>query len=147
MATSGNELSTDNGLRFGGSFPWEGDILDFTGMEAAESWSVMPSLTDIQAVMAQTDPSKVVLSVYFRQPYVLDEASGLRDAGAIIANFGTTEEALYDVLSGDVKPSGRMPFALAGTRQAIIEQYSDLPGYAETTDGELYPFGFGLTYP
>ncbi|MGP9780947.1 hypothetical protein ACT3UQ_00585 [Glutamicibacter sp. AOP12-B1-11] len=39
-----------------------------------------------------------------------------------------------------------MPFALAGTAEAIREQYSDLPGYAETTDGELYPFGYGLTY-
>lgn len=138
---------TDSGLGFGGSFPWEGDLLDFTGMEGAQSWTVSPSLTSIQSVMGQVDPKKVILSVYFRQPYVLDEASGLRNAGAILANFGVAEQALFDVLSGKVKPSGRMPFALAGTRQAIIEQKSDLPGYKETTDGELFPFGHGLTYP
>lgn len=34
----GAESCTDNGLRFGGSFPWESSILDFTGMQAAESW-------------------------------------------------------------------------------------------------------------
>lgn len=39
-----------------------------------------------------------------------------------------------------------MPFALAGTRDAVKQQYSDLPGYAETEDGALFEFGHGLTY-
>lgn len=37
-------------------------------------------------------------------------------------------------------------FALAKTQQAVIDQKSDLPGYKETKDGELFPFAFGLTY-
>ena len=57
-----------------------------------------------------------------------------------------SDTALMDILSGKVTPQGRMPFALAGTADAIREQYSDLPGYKETTDGELFPFGFGRTY-
>jgi beta-glucosidase len=77
---------------------------------------------------------------------VLDEASGLLDAGAIVAGFGMSDRALLDVLSGRVAPQGRMPFALAGTRRAVEEQYSDLPGYRETTDGELFPFGHGSAY-
>ena len=138
---------TDNGLRFGGAYPWESSTLDFTGMEAAESWTVIPSLDTIQQVMAEVDdPSKVVLHVYFRQPYVLDVESGLRDAGAIIAGFGMTDSALLDVLSGDYAPQGKMPFALAGTPEAIIQQAPDAPGYDDTDDGALYPFGFGLTY-
>ncbi|MCL3859773.1 glycoside hydrolase family 3 N-terminal domain-containing protein [Actinotalea sp. K2] len=138
---------TDDTLRFGGSFPWETSLLDFTGMQQAASWEVTPSLDVVQQVMAEVDdPSSVILHVYFRQPYVLDEASGLRDAGAIVAGFGVGDRALLDVLSGEVAPQGRMPFALAGTRQAIEEQDSDLPGYDETTDGALYPFGHGLTY-
>ena len=142
-----NPSCTDNGLRFGGSYPWESSILDFTGMEAAESWEVVPSLDTIQQVMDEVDdPSKVILHVYFRQPYVLDAESGLRDAGAILAGFGMSDTALLDVLSGDYAPQGKMPFALAGTREAIIEQQSDTPGYDETEDGALYPFGYGLTY-
>ncbi|WP_109474550.1 glycoside hydrolase family 3 protein [Ornithinimicrobium cavernae] len=143
----GAESCTDNGLRFGGSFPWESSVLDFTGMEAAESWQVTPSLSTVQQVMAEVgDPSKVVLNIYFRQPFVLDAESGLRDAGAIVADFGTTDTALLDVLSGAFAPQGRMPFALAGTREAIEQQASDLPGYDETDDGALFPFGYGLTY-
>ena len=138
---------TDNGLRFGGAYPWEVSTLDFTGMDAAESWVVTPGLDVIQQVMAEVgDPSKVVLDVYFRQPYVLDEASGLRDAGAIVADFGVSDAALLDVLTGAQDFVGRMPFALAGTPEAILEQYSDTPGYDETTDGALYRYGYGWTY-
>ncbi|WP_152229647.1 glycoside hydrolase family 3 protein [Georgenia ruanii] len=137
---------TDNGLRFGGSLPWESGILDFSGMAQAQSWQVVPALSDIQQVMNEVGAENTVLHVYFRQPFVLDEASHLRDAGAIVAGFGISDTALMDVLSGDFKPQGKMPFALAGTRAAIEQQYSDLPGYKETDDGELFPFGFGLTY-
>ncbi|WP_127130756.1 glycoside hydrolase family 3 N-terminal domain-containing protein [Georgenia sp. SYP-B2076] len=137
---------TDNGLRFGGSFPWESSILDFSGMAESQSWQVVPSLSEIQQVMNEVGAENTILHVYFRQPFVLDEASGLRDAGAIVAGFGISDTALMDVLSGDFKPQGKMPFALAGTRAAIEQQFSDLPGYKETEDGALFPFGFGLTY-
>ena len=138
---------TDNGLNFGGTLPWESSVLDFTGMAASQSWQVTPSLDSIKQATAEVgDPSKVVLHVYFRQPFVLDEASGLRDAGAIVAGFGVDDSALMDVLSGRFNPQGKMPFALAGTRAAIEEQFTDLPGYDETTDGALFEFGHGLSY-
>jgi beta-glucosidase len=142
----GATACTDNGLRFGGSLPWESSDIDFTGMEAAESWEITPSLETIQAVMDEVGAENVVLDIYFRQPYVLDEASGLRDAGAILANFGNSTASLMDIVSGEFAPQGRMPFALPATRAAVEQQHSDLPGYDETGDGALYPFGFGLTY-
>ncbi|MDN3481834.1 glycoside hydrolase family 3 N-terminal domain-containing protein [Arthrobacter sp. APC 3897] len=145
--TEGAEDCTDDGLRYGGSLPWESSVLDFTGMAESKSWEITPSLETIQDVMSEVgDPGKVILHVYFRQPYVLDEASGLRDAGGIIAGFGMGDAALFDLLSGKISPQGKMPFALAGTSLAVREQFSDLPGYKETADGELFPFGFGLTY-
>lgn len=143
---NGGGACTDNGLRFGGSFPWETSLIDFSGMADAESWEVTPSLDTVQQVMAEVGAENTVLDVYFRQPFVLDEASGLRDAGAILANFGNSTAALMDIVSGEFNPQGRMPFALAGTREAIIQQNSDTPGYDETDDGALYPFGFGLSY-
>ncbi|MGW9630950.1 glycoside hydrolase family 3 N-terminal domain-containing protein [Agromyces sp. NPDC055520] len=143
---NGGGACTDNRLNFGGSFPWETSILDFSGMKDAESWAVTPSLDTVQQVMAEVGAENTVLDIYFRQPFVLDEASGLRDAGAILANFGNSTAALMDIVSGEFNPQGRMPFALAGTREAIIQQNSDTPGYDETDDGALYPFGFGLSY-
>jgi beta-glucosidase len=142
----------DNGLGFGGSFPWENGMMSFTEMAAAKSWKISPSLSDIKQVMSEIgDPKKVVLSIYFRQPYVLDDASGLKNAGAIVAGFGVSNTALLDVLSGKVlatgaafKPQGKLPFALANNSKAIVDNQPDVPGYPEKDT--LYKFGFGLSY-
>ena len=136
----------DNRLNFGGAFPWEVNTLDFTGMSTAQSWRISPTLPDIQATMAEAQAvgAKVVLSVYFRQPYVLDDASGLKSAGAIVANYGVSDTALMDVLTGKHKPQGKLPWALANNVSAIATQHPDAPGYAAADT--LYPFGHGLTY-
>jgi beta-glucosidase len=134
----------DMGMLFGGAFPWEADKLSFTAMAASESWQITPSLADIQAVMREVGPERTVLAVYFRQPYVLDEASGFRNAGAVLATFGVTDLALLDVVSGRFKPQGKLPFALAKKLQAIVDKQSDVPGYPAADT--LYPYGFGLRY-
>jgi len=134
----------DNGLIFGGVLPWEAGMLSFTAMAASQSWQLKPSLAEIQAIMAEAGAKKTVLHIYFRHPFVLDEASGLRNAGAIVAGFGVSDTALLDVLSGKARPQGRLPFALANKLQAVTDNQPDVPGYpfADT----LYPFGHGLRY-
>ena len=86
----------------------------------------------------------MVLRVYFRQPYVLDDASDLKNAGAIVANYGVSDTALMDVLTGNHKPQGNLPCALANKVSAIATQDSDTPGYAAADT--LYPFGHDLSY-
>jgi beta-glucosidase len=135
----------DNGLNFGGSFPSEASMLSFTTMAAAKSWQMTPSLADIQGVMKEIgDPKKVIVTVYFRHPYVIDEASGVRNAGALVAGFGVSDSALMDVLTGKFKPQGKLPFALANNLDAVTHNDPDAPGYPEKDT--LYPFGFGLGY-
>ena len=84
------------------------------------------------------------LTIYFRHPYVLDEASGLKDAGAILAGFGVSDSALMDVVTGRFAPQGKLPFALARTLQAVVDNDPDAPGYPASDT--LYPFGYGLGY-
>jgi beta-glucosidase len=131
-------------LMFGGANPDELNFLAFSDMAKAKSWKVSPSVEDIQAVMRELGPGKTVLAIYFRQPYVLDEASGFRSAGAILATFGVRDEAIMDVLTGRFKPTGKLPFALAGNSQALLRQASDAPGYDKADT--LFPFGFGISY-
>ena len=134
----------DNGLVFGGVLPWEAGNLSFTTMAASQSWQIKPSLADIKAVMNEVGAQNTVLHIYFRHPFVLDDESGLKNAGAIVAGFGVSDTALLDVLSGKFKPRGKLPFALANNLQAVIDNQPDAPGYpvADT----LFPFGFGLRY-
>ena len=136
--------SGTGGLIFGGALPWETNNLSFTTMAASQCWQISPSLADIQAVMKEVGANKTILTIYFRSPYVLDDASGLKNAGAIVANFGVSDNALLEVISGKFKPQGKLPFALANNLQAVIDNQPDVPGYpAKDT---LYPFGFGLGF-
>ena len=142
---------TANGLVFGGAFPWEANNLSFSTMATSKSWEIRPSLADIQAVMNEVGADRTVLSINFRQPWVIDAASGLRNAGALFATFGVSNTALLDVLTGRVlatgaavKPQGKLPFALAENVQAVIDNDPDAPGYPARDT--LYPFGHGLSY-
>ncbi len=132
------------GLLFGGALPWEANHLSFTTMAASESWQITPSLASIQAVMKEVGATRTVLAIYFRSPYVLDDESRLKEAGAILASFGVSDAALLEVISGRFKPRGKLPFALARTLQAVIDNEPDVPGYRAADT--LYPFKFGLTY-
>jgi beta-glucosidase len=114
-------------------------------MTGAQSWRIEPSLPELQAVMREIgDPAKVILCIYFRQPYVLDEASGLLQAGGLVATFGVSDEALLDVLLGRSRPQGKLPFALARSLEAVTANDPDAPGYPPKDT--LFPFGFGLSY-
>lgn len=131
-------------LYFGGANPEELDIIDFSNMDTAISWEITPSLTDIQAIMSEIGAEKTILSINFRQPFVLDSSSGLKAAGALLATFGVSDAALMDVLSGEFNPQGKMPFALANSAIAVVNQDSDAPGYDKLDT--LFPFGHGLSY-
>ena len=95
-------------------------------------------------MIREVGPDKTVLVVRFRQPFVLDTESGLREAGAILATFGASDTAVMDVLTGKHAPAAKLPFALAESADSILRQDSDAPGYAE--EDTLFPFGHGLGY-
>lgn len=137
----------DSGLIFGGAFPWESSMLALSDIAKAESWSMTPSLSSIQAAMREiADPSKVIISVYFRNLYILDDASGVTKAGALLATFGVSDRAQLDIIAGKAEPRGRLPFALPKSRESVLTQHPDAPGYDETRDGALFRFGHGLGY-
>jgi beta-glucosidase len=64
-------------------------------------------------------------------------------AGAVLANFGVSDEALFDVLTGKARPEGRLPVELPSSMAAVARQRPDLP---HDSVAPLFPFGFGLSY-
>ena len=118
-----------NNSKIGGGFlpvpdPEELDLIAFSDMATSNSWAIRPTLEDINAVMDEIGPERTILAIRFRQPFVLDEASGLRRTGAILATFGASDATLMDVLTGKHSPIGKLPFALAETAAAILRQDS-----------------------
>jgi beta-glucosidase len=85
-----------------------------------------------------------VLAIYFRNPYVLDDASGLKEAGAIVAGFGVSDTALLEVRERTLQ-AGRQ--AAVRARQDAAggdRQRARRAGYPAADT--LYPFGYGLGY-
>ncbi|MDH3243030.1 MAG: glycoside hydrolase family 3 C-terminal domain-containing protein [Saprospiraceae bacterium] len=132
------------GRMFGGALPDELNLISFSEMAKSKSWIVKPALEDIQSIMESVGAEKTILSIDFRQPYVLDAESRLLEAGGIIATFGVSDAAIMDIITGRFTPSGKLPFALGKSAEAIRRQAPDAPGYSQ--EDTLFPFGFGLSY-
>ncbi len=82
-----------------------------------------------------------IVTVYLDRPAIL---TPLRDrAHAVIANFGVSDAALLDVLTGRASFAGKLPFELPSSMQSVDAQLSDVP---HDSSNPLYPFGFGLRY-
>jgi len=82
-----------------------------------------------------------IVTVYLDRPAILTE---LKDrASALIANFGVSDAALLDVLTGVARPEGRLPFELPSSMLEVEAQRSDLP---HDTAHPLYTIGYGLRY-
>jgi beta-glucosidase len=54
-----------------------------------------------------------------------------------------TDEALFDVLMGKFNPTGKLPFELPSSMDAVREQLEDLP---YDSKAPLFKFGAGLSY-
>ena len=84
-------------------------------------------------------PTLVV--VYLERPAILTEIN--EKCGALIADFGTSDEVLVDIIFGEVNPSGKLPFELPSSWEAVKKQFEDVPYDSENP---LYKFGYGLSY-
>ena len=82
-----------------------------------------------------------VLTVTLDRPAIL---TGVKDrTTALLANFGVSDAALLDVVTGAAQPQGRLPFELPSSMAEVEAQKSDVP---HDTAHPLYPIGFGRRY-
>jgi len=82
-----------------------------------------------------------IVDIYLDRPAVIPEIAA--QSAALLANFGASDAALLDVIFGRHAPSGKLPFELPSSVEAVQQQKSDLPYDSENP---LFPFGYGLTY-
>jgi beta-glucosidase len=93
----------------------------------------------VRAVMRQK-PTIVVL--HLDNPLVVPELA--TEASALLATFGVSDEALFDVLVGKFAPTGKLPFEMPSSMEAVGAQLEDVPGDSKAP---LFAIGSGLTYP
>ncbi|MEO6548059.1 MAG: glycoside hydrolase family 3 C-terminal domain-containing protein [Ferruginibacter sp.] len=64
----------------------------------------------------------------------------------VIATFGTSIDALLDVLTGKFNPTGKLPFTTPRSEDAVKNQKEDVPGYLESPGYGLFTYNEGLSY-
>jgi beta-glucosidase len=142
--------------------PFTGDYFRSTGLldlDVHEATNVnLGKINEIRAAVPQ-----VVIGLNVILPWLLGNVEPLADA--LVAGFDTRTEALFDVIVGDVAPTGRLPLtfpvdsdAIAVDENGICASPNDVPGYDKEAymngrayvyvdvDGNHYRFGHGLFY-
>ena len=82
-----------------------------------------------------------IVTVYLDRPAILTPITAR--ARAVVANFGVSDAALLDLLTGRATPRGKLPFELPSSMEAVRAQRADLP---HDSVRPLYPVGFGRSY-
>lgn len=102
--------------------------LDFKGEVKAKILELLTTLPTI--VIIELD-----------RPAVIPEINAA--AKALLADFGASDRAVFEVVFGHQNPEGKLPFELPSSMDAVRRQRSDVPFDSESP---LYPFGFGISY-
>jgi beta-glucosidase len=82
-----------------------------------------------------------VVDLYLDRPAVIPEI--VAQAAAVLASYGSSDEAFLDVVFGQTEPAGALPFDLPSSMAAVIASREDVP--FDTAD-PLFRFGHGLRY-
>ncbi len=106
--------------------------------------SLSKNKVDVAHVNEILNAKPTILAINFTNPWVIDEIDKGK-AKTILATFGTTQDALLDIVSGAFNPTGKLPFSIPVSEKAVQENKSDVPGYLEPNYA-LFKFGTGLSY-
>jgi beta-glucosidase len=123
--------------------PTGGSLFNSTGK--AIELSLSKNKMDIEHINTLIATKPTILAINFSSPWVIDEIDK-GNCKTVLATFGTTQEALLDVVSGAFKPTGKMPFTTPISEKVVSENQSDVPGFMKPKGYALFKFGDGLSY-
>jgi beta-glucosidase len=111
--------------------------------------SLSKSAVHVGYINRLTAKKPTILVLNYSSPWVIEEIynnTTQKHFKGVLATFGTTPEALLDVVTGKFKPSGKMPFTTPVSEQAVANQKEDVPGYLEGAAYGLFKYDEGLGY-
>ena len=89
--------------------------------------------------LIKTKPTITIFRM--ERPPVIPEINAA--TAALIADFDSENEVIIEMIFGEFKPTGHLPFEVPSSVEAVEKQKEDVPYDSENP---LYSFGFGLTY-
>jgi beta-glucosidase len=124
-------------------FPTTGGLFSSNGKPIELSLS--KNKIEVNHVNEVINSKPTIIVINFTNPWVIDEIDKGKTS-TILSTFGTSPEALIDVITGKFNPTGKMPFAIPSSEKAVEENKSDLPGNKENPGYALFNFDHGLSY-
>ncbi len=109
---------------------------DLTGLRWTGS---EPDFQAFRAAVAAGVPTVAVPKL--DRPLILTDV--VRDASAVLADYGVSDAVLLDTILGRRRPGGRLPFELPSSEEAVAAQKGDVP---DDSAQPLFRRGFGLSY-
>lgn len=89
--------------------------------------------------LIETKPTITIMNL--ERPAVIPEINA--SSKALIADFDCSDEIIMELIFGGFEPTGKMPFELPSSVQAVEQQKEDVP---YDSKNPLYTYGFGLRY-
>jgi len=111
--------------------------------------SLSKNAVDVDYINKLTSKKSTVLVINYSNPWVIDEIYNDKNKGnikAVLATFGTTVEAVLDVITGKFNPTAKMPFTTPISEAAAQNQQSDVPGYLKGEAYPLFKYNEGMSY-
>ena len=104
-------------------------------------------LTMVTDTYAKMKGKPVIVSINVSNAMVFSEFE--KEANAIIVNFGVQDQAILDILTGSVEPSGLLPLQMPADMNTVEKQKEDVPHDMQPykdSEGHVYDFGYGLNW-
>lgn len=104
-------------------------------------------LATILTTRNQMGDKPVIVALNIARPMIFSEFESRVDA--IVARFGIGEQAILDIISGKVEPSGLLPVQMPANMATVEKQYEDVPFDMEChkdSEGHIYDFAYGLNW-
>lgn len=129
-----------------GGSPYE-DFTNRTYKGKTVTASNMHDMLLVNETKAKMGDKPVIVIINVLKPMVFSEIE--KSASAILVHFGVQDQALMDIISGKVEPSGLLPFQMPANMKTVEKQFEDMPRDMECytdSEGNSYDFAFGLNW-
>jgi len=127
--------------------PRENDVLNRTYRNKTAEVNNSSDLDLVLKTSKAMNGKPVIVILRISNPTVVEEFE--TEINALLINFGVQDQAILDVISGTVEPSGLLPLQMPANMSTVETQMEDVPFDMVPhvdSEGNAYDFGFGLNW-
>lgn len=125
----------------------ESDVLNRTYKNKSIKANNSSDLDLVRETVKKMAGKPVIVVLRMANPTVVAEFE--KEIDGLLVNFEVQDQAVLDILSGKVEPSGLLPLQMPANMATVEQQKEDVPfDMTPHTDseGNIYDFGFGLNW-